>query len=746
VVGGVLVGVVRADGSVVRVTDLLRLRTVSTIQVSRDGLRAVVTVSSIDPEEWRGDEVENLPRSTLWLVSLGSDPGAPRQLSGPGASDSEPIISPDGRRVAFIRTPLRSAADRSTARVEDAGNIWVMPLDGGEAQQVTQFELGASDAAWSPDGRLLAVVSPVPINQLEGLPDWPLERPGRRWNDEPFTGTGAAAPPPARVGPEGDAASQRAWLAQNASRGDPIVINRLDFQDASALRSSMRFEQIFIVDPENPAAPPTRITSAAAPHRHPQFVEGGSRIVASTVRPTTEHIDRAIHRELWSISVRGRDERPLLAMDGWTFEQPRVSTDGSLVGFVGRQMDAPAVRPWLLGLVPATLGQDRSARADPVWLTATLDRSVERWCWWAGLGEASSSGMIFTAASEGGFPLYVISSGLPSPVPLVEVDAGQPVGVHAFGAGAGSILYARTTPARPCVLIRRDAQGDREVLDLNPWTASRTLSAPLMRWVERPQDARDQRARVQLFAMPPSALKPQRRYPAIVAIHGGPARMWGPGELSMWHEFQWLCGRGFGVIYCNPRGSTGYGEEFVRANRQDWGPGPAGDVLAAVDAALAFDWVDPENLVITGGSYGGYLTAFIITRDDRFKAAHAERGVYDLSTFFGEGRMWRLILWAFGGTPFDPRLQPIIERNSVMRSLARVRTPLLISHGGRDLTTGVSQSEMLYRALRVLGKAVEYVRYPTADHDLPRRGPPRLRIDRLLRIAEFFERFVSRPS
>jgi len=736
----------QVEGSPIRVTDLLRLRTVSSIQVTRDGLRAVIAVASIDPDEWRGDEIEHRSRSTLWLVSLGNDAGAPRPLTGGGSSDSEPVLSPDGRRVAFVRTPPPSGGERGSIAKPPAGNVWVMPLDGGEAQQVTFFEAGASDAAWSPDGRLLAVVSPVSLEGIDGLPGWPLERPGRRWNDEPFTGTRDAPRAPAAVSPVGDAESQRAWLARNAARGDPLVITRLDFQDAAGLRSAVRFEQVFLIDPENPSAPPTRLTSAAAPHRHPQFVEAGSRIVVSTVRPTSEHIDRVLHRELWTISLSGRDERPLLAVEGWSFEQPRVSADGSLLGFLGRQIDEPAFRPWLLGVVAATRAADSAERAAPVWLTSSLDRSVELWSWWSGMGDAPSSGMVFTAANEGGFPLYAINAGLPAPVPLVEVDAGLPVGVHAVGAGAGTILYARTTPQRPCVLVRRDAQGDREILDLNPWTARRTLSTPVMRWIERDELLRARRMRVQLFAMPPAEIRPGRRHPTIVAIHGGPARMWGPGELSMWHELQWLCGRGFGVIYCNPRGSVGYGEEFVRANRQDWGPGPAGDVLAAVDAAMAFDWVDPERLVITGGSYGGFLTAFILTRDDRFKAAHAERGVYDLSTFFGEGRMWRLVVWAFGGTPFEPRLQSIFERNSIMRSLTRVRTPLLISHGSNDLTTGVSQSEMLYRALRVLGKPVEYVRYPTADHDLPRRGPARLRIDRLLRMAEFFERFVGRGS
>lgn len=731
-----------ADANAVRVTDLLKLRHVSAIEVTRDGLRAVVAIESIAPDRWEGDEVDYRPRTTLWLVGLADDAPPPRQLSGGDADDRHPVLSPDGRRVAFIRTPPagRSAGGAPEPAQPPRGQVWVMPLDGGEAQQVTFFESGASDPAWSPDGRRLAVVSPVPITELEAPPPWPLERPGRTWNDEPFTATRSAASPPRNISPEGDRSAQLAWLGRNAARGDPLVFTRLDFQEATGLRRDLRFEQVFLVDPEQPLAPPTRVTSFAASHSHPQFVRDGTRLVVSTIRPRTQHPDRLDRRELWSLALDGSDERPLLVLADWTIERPRASLDGTLVGFVARQADEPSVRPWILGLVPAAAGD---APGDPIWLSRTLDRSVDRWCWWAGLGENPSSGAIFTAANEGGVPMYAISAGLPAPVPLVEFDDGQPAGVHALGAGAGTIVYARTTPTRPSVLVRRDAKGERELLDLNPWTARRSLSMPQMRWVDRPDRLGERRMRVQLFAMPPVDVKPGRRYPTVVLIHGGPAVMWGPGERTMWHELQWLCGRGFGVVYCNPRGSLGYGEAFTRANRQDWGPGPAGDVLAAVDAASAFEWVDPDRLVIGGGSYGGYLTAFIITRDDRFKAAVAERGVYDLATFFGEGRMWRLVVWAFGGTPFEPRLQGVFERNAILRSLARVKTPLLILHGGRDLTTGVSQSQMLYRALKFLNKPVEYVRYPGADHDLPRRGPPASRIDRLLRIAEFFERFVG---
>ena len=160
---------------------------------------------------------------------------------------------------------------------------------------------------------------------------------------------------------------------------------------------------------------------------------------------------------------------------------------------------------------------------------------------------------------------------------------------------------------------------------------------------------------------------------------------------------------------------------------------------------LLHDWIDPERLVVTGGSYGGYLTAWIIAHDHRFKAAVAQRGVYDLTTLFGEGNAWRILQWWMGGWPWEPRLERILRRESPFNDVARIRTPLLIMHADQDRRTGFVQSEMLYRALKQLGRPVEYVRYPNAGHGLSRRGDPRQRLDRLNRIIEFFERHIDNP-
>jgi dipeptidyl aminopeptidase/acylaminoacyl peptidase len=237
------------------------------------------------------------------------------------------------------------------------------------------------------------------------------------------------------------------------------------------------------------------------------------------------------------------------------------------------------------------------------------------------------------------------------------------------------------------------------------------------------------------------------KYPVVLEMHGGPSAMWGPGESSMWHEFQLLCSWGYAVVYANPIGSSGYGDEFRRANYRNWGKGPASDVLAALDDALQkHNWMDKEQQFLTGGSYAGYLTAWIVSQTQRFDAAVAQRGVYELEFFFGEGNAWRLVPDHFGGYPWEPEARAAMEANSPQTFVADINTPLLIIHSDFDLRTGVRQSELLYRSLKILDRPVEYVRYPGEGHELSRSGNPLRRMDRLNRIVEFFERYAEHPT
>jgi dipeptidyl aminopeptidase/acylaminoacyl peptidase len=271
----------------------------------------------------------------------------------------------------------------------------------------------------------------------------------------------------------------------------------------------------------------------------------------------------------------------------------------------------------------------------------------------------------------------------------------------------------------------------------NDWIARKALSLP-----EKRSFKNEKGQTIEYWIMKPTVVEAGKKYPLLLNMHGGPTAMWGPGESSMWHEHQFFCAQGYGVVYANPRGSGGYGVDFMKANYRDWGTGPAADVLRACSDAANESWADTSKQVITGGSYAGYLAAWIVAHDHRFKAAFAQRGVYDLTTFMGEGNAWRLVPNYFG-YPWDDASKPYLEANSPYTFVDKIKTPLLIKHGENDLRTGIIQSEMMYKSMKILGKEVEYVRMPGATHELSRSGNVRQRIDRMLRIYEFFERYIK---
>lgn len=739
----------------VDIGDLMRLRSVGAIDASRDGRTVVYTVRgpAFDgPAAGRSPTAETptVNQSHLWMVRIGDGEavaGPPRRLVAGEDPVSSPVISPDGRHVAFVRAGAGGggwdglpADDGEQPKATRPAQVWVMPLDGGEPVQVSWFTHGGGTPRWSPDGRRLLVTARVPVTAIEGSPPWPSARPGpESAPKEPAADEAAAAVPPRT------AASLRRWLDRRAAEADPRVFTRLDFQGELALAGPRERSRAAVLtladrvlggaagdpaDPE-PAAGMQWATRGFDETLGPEWLDGGDRVVFATAPDDRIDPDRVERRVLASTDPLGGDRRVLVDLAEWTLQSPRPSGDGRLA-FLARRIDQPSDRQWRIGVV------DLAEAAGPVrdvaavqWLTdeAGFDHSVRDPRWHAGR-------LLFTAAVRGGFPLMSVSAGLLEPAPVVDRRDGFPIGVHGFAAGSGTIAWAETHPANPCVL--RVRVGEREVVahDLNPWVADRTLSMPRRGVVARPRGME-----VEYWVMEPVDRPARGRAPLVLQIHGGPSAMWGPGEATMWHEFQVLCGWGYGVVYANPRGSGGYGHAFQRANFQDWGQGPAGDVLAALDEAAALDWVDRDALMLTGGSYGGYLVAWILGNDQRFAAAVAQRGVYHLSTFYGEGNAWRLLEWEMGGDPWEARMEGILRRESPFTYVASMRTPLLIMHADRDLRTGVSQSEMLYRALRDLDRPVEYVRYPQEGHDLSRSGEPSRRMDRLARIVEFFERF-----
>src|SRR5258706_5739743 len=238
----------------------------------------------------------------------------------------------------------------------------------------------------------------------------------------------------------------------------------------------------------------------------------------------------------------------------------------------------------------------------------------------------------FEAQTEGTIPVFSVPA---NGGPVIKVFGGNN-GVNDFDVQGDKLVYALTETRNPLevYLFNLKDKNSKQLTRLNElWVKEKAIVSPKEYWVTRPDGTK-----IQYWVMEPEGKKEGIRYPTILNIHGGPSAMWGPGIFSMWHEFQLENSWGYGLVYCNPRGSGGYGDKFKKGNYADWGTGPSGDILASLDEAMKNNkWIDKDLLFIEGGSYAGYMVAWIVGHDNRFKAANAQRGVYDLTTFIGEG-------------------------------------------------------------------------------------------------------------
>lgn len=764
-------------------SDMLKIRQLGDVTVSPDGRAVVYSVRQVVPDDDHDGRYQYVTQ--LWVAENGGR-AQPRPLTSATESASQPAWHPDGDRLAFVRS------------VDGKPQIFLLSMLGGEAVQITSFEHGASSPRWSPDGSRLVFGSSIAENdvrEMYGNPTWQTEQPGRR-----------TAPGEVEPSPDGSIEQIRAWLDGQSAEREPTVLTRLDFQAEQDLQPFISLRHHYLIEEDDDGAwsVPRALTPGWVSFTSADWHPDGERILLAGWSDPNVHPDRERRSDVYITYVDESNPRRLFSIEHHSVAQPMVSPDGQTVAFTARDNRDPGYAQTQLGVFP--LDAPNQYRI----LTTDFDRSIGSPGW-----SPDNWYLFFTAAADGGFPLYRVrvfeepitaaderedegdvedngdvENGIEEIVEDIAIErlTASDTGIRSFDASTATLYYVQTRVENPFELYvsRAPFTTEQRISSHNAsWLSSKRISRPDHGTVTRDTLSID------YWMMPPTFAEEGRRYPLMVQIHGGPAAMWGPGEASMWHEFQFFAARGYAVVFSNPRGSGGYGYDFQRANFQDWGHGPAGDVLAVADAALDYPFVDADRQVVTGGSYAGYLTAWIITQDHRFRAAVAQRGVYDLPTFLGEGNAWRLVPSHFGGYPWeadpdfepspddpwrpspalgaqiaaaatdeddgdrgegdgaalpeamaDPSFREILIANSPLTFVSEIRTPLLIKHGDQDFRTGVIQSEMLYRAMKLLDKEVEYARYPRSGHELSRSGEPHLRMDRLLRIYEFMDRFV----
>jgi dipeptidyl aminopeptidase/acylaminoacyl peptidase len=701
-----------------RPEDLYRIAIPTDPRLSPDGSAVTFTVQRVGP-------TYDKYRTAVWLASTdGREPA--HQLTIGARRDNHARWAPDGRTIAFLSDRRTSVEDEPTApkEREDAIQVHLLPAAGpGEARRLTDLPRGVTGFSWSPDGKRLAVLS------ASRAADRAAEEKARRRLEEAKPGT-----PPV---------------------SDYRFFDRLRYQADSAGFVQTRIAQVWIVDAGSGAA--RRLTSLANGIDEVAWSPDGRRLALATrsardadlafngrivvadvetgrLTPIAQRPDGIFFSPTWlpdgrSVAVLGgRRPRVLYRADVRIFpadgSDPRGGRDLSsghdvmpassmgsdlTIGEASRLVVTDDGR-WLLFLAP-------HRGALELWRISVADGNLER------LTDGRHYLSSFDALAVGrGLRVAAIRS-TPSRLPDVHVsDLGGARGRARAGARAGDRAGAGSSPP---LKLRRLTDLNAEV------TREVRFRDPTEQWVEV------EGRQVQSWLIPGGEGTGPK--PAVLEIHGGPHTLYG---WSPFLEFQLLAGAGISVVYSNPRGSEGYGLEFNMANLEDWGDGPMRDVLASVDGFVAAGRVDPDRLGVTGGSYGGYLTNWIVGHTDRFRAAYTARSVADLGLLFQVGDLsgtdWPS--YEYGAYPWD---DPERHRAASPVTYAEaIHTPLLIQHSDRDLRTTVAQAELLFARLRRLHRPVRLMRVPDESHELTRSGTPYRRVENLIQVRDWFSHFL----
>lgn len=693
----------------VHLTDLVKIKTINNVTLTKDGTKVAFTLTTIEPDQT--STLDYKYRTQIYSAST-ANTAAPLQLTTSKEGAAKPAWSPDGKQLAFTRS------------VEDKSQVFILSLDGGESMQLTSHKYGANNPKWSPDGKkilfssslsLQELIADSTLNKSHDIPTWAMEKPG-------FTNNEHLLPNSDKPNPNGSLSQIRAYLEKNAVDKKAIVLNKLNFQSESAISSEMNYNHFFDINVTKDAVP-RLLTKGFYSFTNADYTPDGKQLIFSGDMDTAENPDRSLESEIYLADSDGTNLKMILGEKDKRYSNASVSNSGKWLAFLFSSTSFVSVPT--LAIMPIN-GTEKDI------ITIPFDRNKTNLIW-----STDDKHLYFTGQSNGGNVLNKVT------IATRKVDSlsSSEIGITSFDIANKTLVYSKTAISNPSELYfsTTDFKKERKASTFNDWVQTKKLSFP-----EKKTFVNDLGMTIEYWVMKPANYQAGEKYPLLLEIHGGPSAMWGPGEESMWHEYQYFCSKGYGVVYSNPRGSGGYGLDFLRGNVNDWGKGPASDVLTALDKTIDQGWADPDKLLITGGSYAGYLTAWIISHDNRFKAACAQRGVYDLNTFFGEGNAWRLVPNYFGGYPWEPKVKEILARESPLTYVENIKTPFIIFHGGNDRRTGFVQGEMMYRSLKVLGRPVEYVVHPGATHEITRNGDNRQRMDQMLRTYEFFERWIAK--
>ncbi len=672
------------SGRRMTIEDLLSFRWVADVALSPDGHSVAYTQEIIARPPGGAEGSSHEYHAHIWLADVAGGP--PRSFTAGPHRDRGPIWSPKGTSILF--TSDRGAAASGKA----PRHLWVIRLAGGEAQRITQAEHGPAEAAWSPDGTRIAFTGKVQT-----------EKPS----------------------------------------SDVKIITRLKHKFDGEGFWDNRYKHIFVVPATG--GPARQITTGDFDHREPAWSPDGERLVFVANR--SDAADMTNVADVW-VAAPATDELRRLTTGVGPVSMPVWSPDGTQIAYLGHEnicMQASNMMLWVV---------DADGRSAPRSLTRHFDRSLIHHI----LSDMRAHPRAGHPAwsPDGRFVFVMVAEGASTQLAAVEVATGtvrlmttgrQEIYGESYDTGRRRVAMAISDSATPGDVWVAEVEGLMEGSPAIRRGAERRLTAVNAALLDGVTLSRPERFAyrgaddwtLDGWMISPVGREPGRRYPAILSIHGGPHSAFGE---SFFHEYQVLAALGYAVILTNPRGSQGYGQIFTAATHHDWGGKDYNDIMDGLDAALVrFPFVDRDRLGVEGGSYGGFMTNWIIGHTQRFKAAVTMRSIANCLSQWGTSDMAYLKgYWEFPGDPWENA--PFYWDRSPIAYVKNVTTPVLIEHSENDLRCPISEGEQFFTALKKQGKDAVFVRYPNESHDMPRSGQPQHRLERLRLIVQWFAKYL----
>ncbi|MFX0206387.1 MAG: S9 family peptidase, partial [Candidatus Hodarchaeota archaeon] len=659
--------------------DFIKLRFPNSPALSPDGKLLVFAIKSVN-------EQKNTYKSALYLHTEGEDY---QQFTAGTYIDTAPKFSPCGKYLAFL-----------SSRSENGIQVFIMRISGGEAFQITNFPIGVTNFVWSHDSRLIHLIASVNKEELQEILDSKKkEKPSFILDPASF-----------------DAYQAKEKQKRNL-KSDPRVINEAYCREGTKYLEN-RFYQPFIIPVSFP-----KINGDDNDEKIVHLGEWGYHYGIGIFSLDNQFIflskvkdDPAItlYQEILRIDITNPKEAKLLGTMFGGVINFQISPDGRYISWEGRRESVGIFDNNQIFIYDLKTNKNGFYS-----ITEGFDRSATQSQW------INNNHMLFLSTSDGRMTISDIN--IETRAIKAIIDEDRSINSFSVSKTGTKIAYEVSHSSFPSDIFWCDGTGSQEerITEAN----KEYLQTHLPAKVEAYTYERDG-IKFQGWVLLPPNHNGKDKLPVILEIHGGPAVMWSPHEMTLWHEWNVLVSKGYAVVFCNPRGSDGYGIDFRGAVFKNWGDMPEKDILKALDTALdRYSFLDSKKVGVTGGSYGGYMTAWLITHTDRFKAAVSQRGVYEFIAF---AMTTDIPIWFEKEYDIDLIEQYVdIWNDAPIRHIKNLNTPLLVIHSDNDYRAPVVNAEQLFWAAKRYNKIVEFVRYPRDGHELSRSGEPRHRIDRI---------------